>query len=75
MLHLCIVQLCKETSKRPSKVLLYFPQERTPGIAPLRLIFGKSFEYKEGSTVINLEGKKTQAEIIAMGGKSYNLSL
>ena len=44
-------QLCKETSKRPSKVLLYFPQERTTGIAPSRLILGKSFEYNEGSMV------------------------
>ena len=68
-------QLCKETSKRPSKVLLYFPQERTTGIAPSRLILGKSFDYKEGSTVtVNWEGKKIQAEIIAEGGKSYNLS-
>ena len=67
-------QLCKETSKRPSKVLLYFPQERTIGIAPSRLILGKSLEYKEGSMVtVNWEGKKIQAEIIAMGGKSYNL--
>ncbi|CAH3034400.1 unnamed protein product [Pocillopora meandrina] len=63
MLHLCIVQLCKETSKRPSKVLLYFPQERTTGIAPSRLILGKSFEYKEGSTVtVNWEGKKTSRD-------------
>ena len=60
-------QLCKETSKRPLKVLLYFPQERTTGIAPSRLILGKSFEYKEGSMVtVNWEGKKIQAEIIAM---------
>ena len=75
VLHLCIVQLRKETSKRPSKALLNFPQERTTGIAPSRLILGKSFEYKEGSTVtVNWEGKKIQAEIIAEGGKSYNLS-
>ena len=73
--NMSLRQLCKETSKRPLKVLLYFPQERTTGIAPSRLILGKSFEYKEGSMVtVNWEGKKIQAEIIAMDGKSYNLS-
>ena len=69
-------QKCKETSKRPSKALLYFPQEMTTGIAPTRLILGNSFEYKEGSIVtVNWEGKKIQAEIVAVDGKSYNLSI
>ena len=69
-------QLCKETTKQPSKVLLFFPQEMKTGIAPTRLILDKSFQYKEGSTVkVNWEGKKIQAEIIAVDGKSYNLSI
>ena len=68
-------QLCKETSKRPLKALLYFPQEMTTGIAPTRLILDKSFQYKEGSTVtVNWEGKKIQAEIVAVDGESYSLS-
>lgn len=69
-------QLCKETNKRPSKALLYFPQEMMTAIAPTRLILDKSFQYKEGSTVtVNWEGKKIQAEIVAVDGKSYNLSI
>ena len=69
-------QLCKETSKQPSKALLYFPKEMKTGIAPTRLILDKSFQYKEGSTVkVNWEGKKIQAEIVAVDGKSYNLSI
>lgn len=65
-------RICKETSKRPSKALLYFPQEMTTGIAPTRLILDNSFQYKEGSIVtVNWEGKKIQAEIVAMDGKSY----
>lgn len=45
-------------------------------IAPTRLILDKSFQYKEGSTVtVNWEGKKIQAEIVAVDGKSYNLSI
>ena len=69
-------QLCKETTKQPSKALLYFPKEMKTGIAPTRLILDKSFQYKEGSTVkVNWEGKKIQAEIVAVDGKSYNLSI
>ena len=68
-------QLCKETSKRPSKALLYFPQEMTTGIAPTKLILDKSLQYKEGSTVtVNWEGKKIQVEIVAVDGESYSLS-
>ena len=69
-------QLCKETTKQPSKALLYFPQEMTTGIAPTRLILDKSSQYKEGSTVtVNWEGKKIQAEIVAVDGKSNNISI
>lgn len=67
-------QLCKETNKQPLKALLYFPQEMTTGIAPTKLILDKS--YKEGSTVtVNWEGKKIQAEILAVDGKFYNISI
>jgi len=69
-------QLCKETNKQLSKALLYFPQEMMTGIAPTRLILDKSFQSKEGSTVtVNWQGKKIQAEIVAVDGKSYNLSI
>lgn len=69
-------QLCRETSKRPSKALLYFPHEMTTGIAPTRLILDNSLEYKEGSMVtVNWEGKKIRAEIVALDGKCYNLTV
>ena len=69
-------KLCKETSKQLSKALLFFQQEMTTGIVPTRLILDKSSQYKEeGSRVtVNWEGKKIQAEILALDGKSYNLS-
>ena len=63
-------QLCKQTARRPSKALLYFPEEMTTGIAPTRLIVDKNFEYKEGSTItVNWEGKKVQAEVVALDGE------
>ena len=75
-INMSLRQICKETSKRPSKALLYFRKEMTTGIAPTRLILDKNFQYKEGSTVtVNWEGKKIQAEIVAMDGKSCNLSI
>ena len=48
----------------------------TTGIAPTRLILDKSLEYKEGSMVtVNWEGKKIRAEIVALDGKCYNLTV
>jgi len=46
----------------------------TSGIAPTRMILDKSSQYKEGSTVtVNWQGKKIQAEIVAVDGKSNNI--
>jgi len=43
------------------------------GMVLTRLILDKSLQYKEGSTVtVNCEGKKIQAEIVAVDGKSNN---
>lgn len=73
LINMSLRQLCKETNKQPLKALLFFPHEMMTGIAPTRLILDKS--YKEGSTVtVNWEGKKIQAEIVAVDGKSYNVS-
>lgn len=70
VLNMSLRQLCKETGRQPSKALLYFPQERTTGIAPTRLIVDKSVKYKERSTVtVNWEGKQIQAEVVALDGK------
>ena len=41
-INMSLRKKCKETSKQPSKALLYFPQEMTTGIAPTWLI-DKSF--------------------------------
>ena len=63
-------QLCKETGKRPSKVLFYFPQENKTGIAPTRNIVDKDAVLSEGMlTTVNWGGEKVQAEILALSGK------
>lgn len=65
-------QMSKEAKKGPSKALFYFPQEVKTAIAPTRLILNseKVIQFKEGASVIvNWEGKKVQAEILALDGK------
>ena len=65
-------QMSKEAKKGPSKALFYFPQEVKTGIAPTRLILDsdKTVPFKEGTSVtVNWEGKKVQAEILALDGK------
>ena len=65
-------QLCKESGKAPKKVLFLFPEEMKTGIAPTRLILEKNVPFKVGNTVtVNWEGKRVQAEILALDGKSY----
>lgn len=64
-------QLTKEVTKAPKKVLFRFPQEIKTGIAPAWLIKEKDVPLKEGSSVtVNWAGKKVQAEILALHGKS-----
>ena len=63
-------QLGKETSKRPSKAFFLFPKECKTGIAPTRLIVEKDVHYIEGMLVhVKWEGKKVEAEILALNGK------
>lgn len=68
---LTLRQVCKETKKRLSKALFYFAAERKTGIAPTRKIVGSDKDALcEGSIVtLNCQGKKVQAEILALGGK------
>ena len=67
-------QLCKQTSKQLSLVLLFFREENRTGIAPTKRILDKNCEYKEGCKVtVNWEGKKVPAEIIAVDGKHLSL--
>lgn len=68
---LTLCQVCKETKKRLSKALFYFAAERKTGIAPTRKIVGSDKDALcEGSIVtLNCQGKKVQAEILALGGK------
>lgn len=67
-------QLCKETGKQPSKALFYFADEQKTGIAPTRLIIQKERNFIEGSVVtVNWQGKKVQAEILALNGKFVSL--
>ena len=64
-------QLTKEVTKAPKKALFLFPQERKTGIAPTRLILEKEVPLKEGNSVtVNWAGKKVEAEILALHGKS-----
>ena len=64
-------QLTKEATKAPKKALFLFPQEMKTGIAPTRLIIEKDVPLKEGNSVtVNWAGKKVQAEILALHGKS-----
>ena len=58
-------------TKVPKKALFLFPQEMKTGIAPTRLIIEKDVPLKEGNSVtVNWAGKKVQAEILALHGKS-----
>ena len=62
-------QVYKQTSKRASKALFIFPEEKKTGIAPTRLIVEKDIDYSEGLTVhVNWEGKKVAAKILALSG-------
>ena len=55
---------------RPLKALFFFPAEHLTGIAPTRLIIEKDKEFKEGMRVtVNWQGKKVDAEILALNGK------
>ena len=58
------------TSKPFSKALFLFPEEHKTGIAPTRLIIEKDLDFTVGQFVhVNWEGKKVQAEILALSGK------
>ena len=71
---LTLRQVCKETGKRPSKVLLYFPKEKRTGIAPTRLILEKDKNLAENTKVtVNWQGKKVEAKILALSGKYFML--
>ena len=68
---LTLRQVCKETKKQLSKALFYFAAERKTGIAPTRKIVGSDNDALcEGSIVTaNWQGKKVQADILALSGK------
>ena len=69
-------QLCKQTNKRVSKALFLFPEERKTGIASIRFIIEKDLDLVEGESVrVNWEGKKVQAEILAVSGKCQSYVL
>ncbi|XP_015750021.1 PREDICTED: uncharacterized protein LOC107329881 [Acropora digitifera] len=64
---LTLRQVCQETGKRPSKVLLYFPKEKRTGIAPTRLILKKDKNLAGNTKVtVNWQGKKVEAKILAL---------
>ena len=63
-------QLCKRTSKRVSKTLFLLPEECKTGIAPTCFIDEKDLDLVKGLSVhVNWEGKKVQAEVLAVSGK------
>ncbi|XP_068729043.1 uncharacterized protein [Montipora capricornis] len=62
--------LCKQTSKRPSNALFYFPEEQKTGIAPTRIIDEKDLDLTPGMVVtVNWDREKVEAEILALNGK------
>ena len=69
-------QLCKQTTKRASKALYLFPEEQKTGIAPTRIIVEKDVDLVEGQSIhVNWEGKKVQAEILAVNSKCQSYVL
>jgi len=65
-----IRQLCRETARRPSNTLLYFPEEHKTGIAPTRLFFEKELDWTVGMVVnVNWNGERAEAEILDLNGK------
>lgn len=59
--------LCKQTSKRPSNALFYFPEEQKTGIAPTD---EKDLDLTPGMVVtVNWDREKIEAEILALDGK------
>ena len=65
-------QLCRETAKKPSKALFFFPEENITGIAPTRIITDKDRVYTDEMLVeVNWGGKLVQAEILALDGKYW----
>ena len=62
--------LCKQTTKRPSNALFYFPEEQKTGIAPTRIIDEKDLDLTPGMVVtVNWDKEKIEAEILALDGK------
>ena len=60
-----LTQLCKQTRKSPSKVLLYFPEENKTLIPPTRNIVDKDAVFIEGMlTTVNWAGEKVGAKIL-----------
>ena len=71
---MCLRQLCKQRSKRVSKALFLFPEECKTGNASTRIVIDKDLDLVEGQSVkVNWEGKKVQAEILALSGKCQSL--
>ena len=66
LVKMSIRLLCKQTAKRPSNVLFYFRDEQKTGIAPTRIIL---LETVGMVVTINWDGKKVEAEILALGGQ------
>jgi len=67
-------QLCKQRSKRVSKAPFPFPGECKTGIASTSIIIDKDLDLVKGQSVkVNWEGKKVQAEILALSGKCQSL--
>ena len=64
-------KLCRETDRRPTKALFYFPEEHKTGITPTRLIVEKDLDFTVGMLVtVKWDGKRVDAEIFALNGKS-----
>ena len=69
-------QLCKQTTKRALKALFLFPEEQKTGIASTRFIVEKDVDLVKGQSIhVNWEGKKVQAEILAVNGKCQSYVL
>ena len=67
--NMSLRRLCKETGKRPSKALFYFPEENKTGIAPTRVVDNNTLLAAGKLVTVNWAGERLTAEILALNGK------
>ena len=67
--NMSLRRLCKETGKRPSTALFYFPEENKTGIASTRVVVNDTMLTEGKLVTVNWAGERVPAEILALNGK------